>query len=83
MANAEFPVFPEYDEETFISCESYIFLELIEKVIYSIANEQENIYSLTSVLFEKESLDGINYLKMISSDGHRLSIMKKEVAADL
>lgn len=83
MPNDEFPEFPEFEEDTFISFESYIFLELIEKVIYSIANEQENIYSLTSVLFEKETSDGINYLKMVSSDGHRLSIMKKDVAADL
>ena len=83
MANDEFPQFPEYEEDAFISFESYIFLELIEKIIYSIAHEQENIYSLTSVLFEKESIDGINYLKMVSSDGHRLSIMKKDVAVDI
>lgn len=56
IASDEFPEFPEYEEDTFISFESYIFLELIEKVIYSIANEQENIYSLTSVLFEKRKL---------------------------
>ena len=83
MASDEFPEFPEYEEDTFISFESYIFLELIEKIIYSIANEQENIYSLTSVLFEKEKIDDTYYLKMVSSDGHRLSIMKKDVAADL
>jgi len=83
IASDEFPEFPEYEEDTFISFESYIFLELIEKVIYSIANEQENIYSLTSVLFEKEKIDETFYLKMVSSDGHRLSIMKKDVAADL
>ncbi len=83
MASDEFPEFPDYEEDTFISFESYIFLELIEKIIYSIASEQENIYSLTSVLFEKETIDDINYLKMVSSDGHRLSIMKKDVAADL
>ncbi|MCP4337328.1 MAG: DNA polymerase III subunit beta [Desulfobulbaceae bacterium] len=83
IASDEFPEFPEYEEDTFISFESYIFLELIEKVIYSIANEQENIYSLTSVLFEKEKIDDTYYLKMVSSDGHRLSIMKKDVAVDL
>ena len=83
MANDEFPEFPDYEEDSFLSFESYIFLELIDKVIYSIANEQENIYSLTSVLFEKEKVDDIYYLKMVSSDGHRLSIMKKDVAADL
>lgn len=83
MDSQEFPEFPEYEEDTFISFESFIFLELIEKIIYSIATEQENVYSLTSVLFEKEKIDDINYLKMVSSDGHRLSIMKKDVAADL
>jgi len=83
MASDEFPEFPEYEEESFISFESHIFLELIDKIIYSIANEQENIYSLTAVLFEKEVRDGTSYLKMISSDGHRLSIMEKDVAANL
>jgi DNA polymerase-3 subunit beta len=83
IASDEFPEFPEYEDDNFIAFESYIFLELIEKVIYSIANEQENIYSLTSVLFEKEKIDDTYYLKMVSSDGHRLSIMKKDVAADL
>ncbi len=83
MASDEFPEFPEFEEDTFLFFESYIFLELIEKVIYSVASEQENIYSLTSVLFEKEKIDETNFLKMISSDGHRLSIMAKDVAADL
>jgi len=83
LASDEFPEFPEYEEDTFISFESYIFLELIEKVIYSIANEQENIYSLTCVLFEKEKINGSYVLRMVSSDGHRLSIMQKEVAVDL
>ncbi|GAB6193640.1 DNA polymerase III subunit beta [Desulfocastanea catecholica] len=83
LASDEFPEFPEYEEETFFSFESYIFLELIEKVIYSIANEQENIYSLTCVLFEKEKIDETYFLRMVSSDGHRLSIMQKEVTTDL
>lgn len=83
LASDEFPEFPEYEEDTFFSFESYIFLELIEKVIYSIANEQENIYSLTCVLFEKEKIDQNYALRMVSSDGHRLSIMEKEVATDL
>ena len=83
LASDEFPEFPDYEEDSFISFESHIFLELIEKIIYSIASEQENIYSLTSVLFEKEKRGDVFFLKMISSDGHRLSIMEKDVAADL
>lgn len=83
MASDEYPDFPDYQDDSFVTFESYVFLELIDKVIYSIASEQENIYSLTSVLFEKEQRDGVAYLKMISSDGHRLSIMEKDVAADI
>ncbi|HKJ66235.1 MAG TPA: DNA polymerase III subunit beta [Desulfopila sp.] len=79
----EYPEFPEYEKENFISFESHIFLDLIDKVIFSIASEQENIYSLTTVLFEKEKREGQSYLRMISSDGHRLSIMEKDVAADV
>ncbi len=83
IASEEYPAFPEYDEDSFTSFEAFIFLDLIDKVIFSIAGEQENIYSLTSVLMEKEKRDGTSYLKMISSDGHRLSIVEKEVAVDV
>ncbi len=83
IASDEFPEFPEYEEDSFVSFEAYIFTELIDKIIFSIANEQENIYTLTSVLFEKEKREDVSYLKMISSDGHRLSIMEKDVATDI
>ncbi|THB76635.1 MAG: DNA polymerase III subunit beta [Desulfobulbaceae bacterium] len=83
MGSEEFPAFPEFDEELFTSFEAHTFLDLIDKVIFSIANEQENIYSLTSVLVEKEKKEGNSFLKMVSSDGHRLSIMEKDVAIDI
>lgn len=83
MANDEFPEFPEYEDDTFVTFESHIFLDLIDKVIYSIAGEQENMYSLTSVLFEKERREDGAYVRMVSSDGHRLSIMEKDVASDI
>lgn len=83
MPSEEFPAFPEFDEDMFTPFEAFIFLDLIDKVIFSIAGEQENIYSLTSVLMEKEKRDDVSYLKMISSDGHRLSIMEKDVAVDI
>ncbi len=79
MSGEDFPDFPDIEDETFVSINSQIFLELIDKVIYSIANEQENIYSLNAVLFEKDNRDNSTFLRMVSSDGHRLSIMEKEV----
>ncbi|MCK5070330.1 MAG: DNA polymerase III subunit beta [Desulfocapsa sp.] len=83
MASDEFPEFPEFDENNFVPFEAGIFSDIIDKVIFSVANEEENAYSLTNVLFETEKRDERSYLRMISSDGHRLSIMEKDVATDI
>lgn len=83
ISSSEFPEFPEYNKDTFVSFDAHVFSELIDKIIYSIANEQENNYVLTSVLFEKEKKDNKSYIRMISSDGHRLSFMEKDVVADI
>jgi DNA polymerase III subunit beta len=79
----DFPEFPSFNEKNFVSFEANVFSELIDKIAYSIANEQENNYVLTSVLFEKEKRNDISYIRMISSDGHRLSIIEKDVATDV
>ena len=79
MVSDEFPQFPEYDEKNMVEVESAVFSDLIDKTIFSIAQDKENMYSLTSALFQK-SMEGENlYLKFITSDGHRLTIMSKEV----
>ena len=83
MASDEFPQFPEYEEENFVSFEAGIITDLIDKVIFSVASEEENAYSLNNVLFETEKRKKRSYIRMISSDGHRLSIMEKDVAVDV
>ncbi len=83
MASDEFPEFPKFEEDNFVSFEAGIITDLIDKVIFSVANEEENAYSLTNVLFETEKRDNRSYIRMISSDGHRLSIMQKDVAVDV
>jgi len=83
IASNEYPEFPKYKEDNFISFEAGIFTDLIDKVIFSIASEEENAYSLTNVLIEAEKRDEISYIRMISSDGHRLSIMEKDIATDI
>ena len=83
MASDDFPEFPTFNKENFVSFEAGIFSDIIDKVIFSVANEEENAYSLTNVLFETEKRGEQSYLRMISSDGHRLSIMEKDVATDI
>ena len=75
----DYPEFPDFSEETLVSVGGNIFGELIDKTIYSISTDKENMYSLTGALLVKESDDEKRILRIVSSDGHRLSIMAKEV----
>lgn len=79
MLSDEFPMFPEYDEENMVATESSVFADIIDKTIFSIAHDKENMYSLTSAFFQKEEAGDKRFLKFITSDGHRLTIMTKEV----
>ncbi|PIE56188.1 MAG: DNA polymerase III subunit beta [Desulfobulbus propionicus] len=79
MESREFPTFPEYDETKLVSVNANYLADIIDKTIFSIANDKENIYSLTAGLLTKEIIEEKFYLKMVSSDGHRLTIMKKQM----
>lgn len=78
MVGDEFPQFPEYDQEALVELDSSVMNDLIDKTIFSIALDKENVFTLTAALLKKIEKEGKNYLQMISSDGHRLSIMTKE-----
>lgn len=79
MVADEYPHFPEYDEEAMVEIDASVMVDLIDKTIFSIAMDNENIYSLTAALLRREEVGEQFFLKMISSDGHRLTIMTKEV----
>lgn len=72
----EFPNFPEYDEQNLITMEAADLKELIDKTIFSMANEGESQFTLTGVLVENKERDGQKFLRFVSSDGHRLSLMQ-------
>jgi DNA polymerase-3 subunit beta len=78
MVSEEFPQFPEYNEEAMVEIEGTVLAELIDKTIFSIAQDKENMFSLTAALLQKVEENGKNILRMVSSDGHRLTIMNKE-----
>ena len=79
-SSEEYPDFPEYNEEKLVSLPCEFIKELIDKTIISVAQERESNYTLTGILLEKEkNEEGRSLLKMVSSDGHRLSIMEKDL----
>jgi DNA polymerase-3 subunit beta len=82
-SSEEYPSFPEYSADTLTSVSCDIIRELIEKTIFSVAQERESNFTLTGILLEKEKNDeGKSFIRMVSSDGHRLSLMEKELDAE-
>jgi len=79
----EYPAFPEYDEENTVFLKSDFLKNLIEKTIFSVAQEGESQFTLTGILVERDMSEGVNKLKMVSSDGHRLSLIESEVEKEL
>ncbi|MCB2184330.1 MAG: DNA polymerase III subunit beta [Desulfobulbaceae bacterium] len=82
-ASDEFPSFPEYKEESLINVDTEFIKDLIEKTIFSVAGDSESNFTLTGVLVEKEKSEDKNILRFVSSDGHRLSLMEKQIEGDL
>ncbi len=69
----EYPIFPTYNSQGFIKIEAKILKEMIDKTIYSVSND-ETRYHLNGVFFEINPQSG---LKMVATDGHRMSLISK------
>jgi len=78
LSPEDFPPMPDYQEVSFAVVDPEILLDMIEKTIYSIAVE-ETRYNLAGVYFEKAMQDDKSILRMVSTDGHRLSLVEKAV----
>jgi DNA polymerase III subunit beta len=51
---------------------------MINKTIFSVTMEEAG-FKLSGVFTEKMDIDGKKYLRMVSTDGHRLSLIDKEI----
>ncbi|CAK8723785.1 DNA polymerase III subunit beta [Candidatus Electrothrix laxa] len=78
MATEEFPQFEQYNEEDLVKAEGEVICDLIDKTIFSIATEKENMYNLNAALFQQLIENDKTVFRMVTSDGHRLSIMRRE-----
>lgn len=74
----EFPVFIEPEDVKNIEINGDVLREMINKTIYSVTIEEAG-FKLSGVFIEKIELKGNTYLRMVSTDGHRLSMIDKEI----
>ena len=78
MAADGFPSLPEFEDVEFLELDPVAFKEMIDKTLYSVCTD-ETRYNLTGVYCEPMSQGpGI---RMVSTDGHRLSLIERPMEA--
>lgn len=71
----EFPPLPSFDNKSYLSVNSATAREMIDKTLFSVSTD-ETRYHLNGVFFETVEN---NLLRMVSTDGHRLAFIDKEL----
>lgn len=71
----EYPIFPTVSSQGFLKIQAPVLKEMIDKTIYSVSND-ETRYHLNGVYFE---IFENSILRMVATDGHRLSLVSKTV----
>ena len=74
----EFPALIEPEDTVMIEIDSKVLTEMINKTIYSITMEEAG-FKLSGVFMEKTKKEGEDFLRMVATDGHRLSLIDKKV----
>jgi len=74
----EYPIFVEPEGVESFDIDGNTLKEMINKTIYAVTLEEAG-FKLSGVFTEKVTYEGKSYLRMVSTDGHRLSMIDKEI----
>ncbi len=80
LAAEEFPHFPQPEEANFIQLSSQVCKEMIEKTFFAVSHD-EGKYNLNGIFMQVLAED--NRLKMVATDGHRLSMIEKPIESSV
>ena len=78
MPADEYPVFVEPEDVSMVEMECSVLAEMINKTIYAVTLEEAG-YKLSGVYTEKIKKEEKTLLRMVSTDGHRLSMVDKNI----
>lgn len=73
----EFPSLPSFQEKHFAFIPSPILKEMIDKTAFAASNE-ESRYHIHGILFIQHRINGKEGLRLVATDGHRLSLIDRE-----
>ena len=70
-----YPDFPSFSTDELLDVQPRVFSEMVDRTIFSVSTDEVR-YHLNGVYLEKV---GDNGLRMVATDGHRLSIVERDV----
>lgn len=82
LSSEEFPYFPKVTEDSFVRLNTGILREMIEKTSYAICHD-ETKYNLNGVFVKATEDNGNISIRMVATDGHRLSIIERELTGTI
>ncbi|HTG81121.1 MAG TPA: DNA polymerase III subunit beta [Geobacteraceae bacterium] len=82
LSSDEFPYFPKVKEDSFVRLDNALLREMIERTSYAICHD-ETKYNLNGVFVKALEENGRNSLRMVATDGHRLSVAERELAGTI
>ncbi len=74
----EYPAFAEPEGVSMVEADGETISEMVNKTIYSVTREDAG-FKLSGVLMQKVERDGNTFLRMVATDGHRLSMIDKPI----
>jgi DNA polymerase-3 subunit beta len=72
----DFPALPKFDKVPFADLDPSVLLDMIERTFFAVSTD-ETRYNLNGVFFEPAG----ESLRLVATDGHRLSLSDREVGA--
>ncbi|MGD0828012.1 MAG: DNA polymerase III subunit beta [Desulfobaccales bacterium] len=76
LPSDQFPPVPEIAEQNLVEVESHMVKEMIEKTIFSVSADDLQ-YHLSSIFWERLEVETGFLLRLISTDGHRLTLIER------
>ncbi len=74
----EFPQLPQIASEEAFAVPTEKIAQMVDHTIFAVSNDQTR-YDLSGVYLEQIKSKGKVYLRMVATDGHRLSMMDQEI----
>jgi DNA polymerase-3 subunit beta len=76
LSAEQFPPIPEAAGENLVEVESRFLKEMIHKTIFSVSGEDLQ-YNLSGIFWERVDSDEDSWLRLVSTDGHRLTLVER------